>query len=371
MDKYSKEKSLAAWEANAEFWDSQMGDLSNRFHREAVRPKVTELLKPKADDYILDIACGNGNYSAYLADLGAKVLAFDYSPKMIALAEKRQAKHLDKISFCVADAADDVSLRALRPAKSFDKAVSNMAVMDIFDIAPLFKYVYTALKPGGIFVFATQHPCFVTLTDKYITPHAYFDIAIAGQPEKQCYYHRSIQDIFNLCFDCGFVINGFLRSATARKKRRTLSLSGSANCLKNKRCRNINCSSVFSVFYFSVTTISDTDLILSGYVSMTSPSKEMRTVSPISYSGKSPSVSLTDTSTSLPFEMPLFPPSVTFTSTVLLLTPVTSPVKYAPPSSLGVAFSSPHPAKLTAIAHSTMTAAAFNQRVIFRPSVTY
>ncbi len=218
MDKYSKEKSLAAWEANAEFWDSQMGDLSNRFHREAVRPKVTELLKPKADDYILDIACGNGNYSAYLADLGAKVLAFDYSPKMIALAKKRQAKHLDKISFCVADAADDVSLRALRPAKSFDKAVSNMAVMDIVDIAPLFKYVYTALKPGGIFVFATQHPCFVTLTDKYITPHAYFDIAIAGQPEKQCYYHRSIQDIFNLCFDCGFVIDGFFEECYGKKE---------------------------------------------------------------------------------------------------------------------------------------------------------
>ena len=43
-------------------------------------------------------------------------------------------------------------------------------------------------------------PCFVTLTEKYMTPHSYYDIAIEGQPKEQIYYHRSIQDIFNLCF---------------------------------------------------------------------------------------------------------------------------------------------------------------------------
>ena len=32
-----------------------MGDESNEFHREVVRPKVTELLSPNPADYILDI----------------------------------------------------------------------------------------------------------------------------------------------------------------------------------------------------------------------------------------------------------------------------------------------------------------------------
>ena len=54
-------------EENAQFWDNAMGDESNEFHREVVRPKVTELLSPNPADYILDIACGNGNYSSYLA----------------------------------------------------------------------------------------------------------------------------------------------------------------------------------------------------------------------------------------------------------------------------------------------------------------
>jgi hypothetical protein len=52
------------------------------------------------------------------------------------------------------------------------------------------------LQESGIFVFATQHPCFVTLTEKYMTPHSYYDIAIEGQPKEQIYYHRSIQGIY-------------------------------------------------------------------------------------------------------------------------------------------------------------------------------
>ena len=205
----SVEKSKEIWDYNAKFWDDAMGDESNEFHRHVVRPKVTELLNPSVNDYILDIACGNGNYSAYLANMGIQVVAFDYSEKMIELAKKRQAKYQDHIEFCVADATSQESLLSLKRDKPYNKAVSNMAIMDITDIEPLFKSVNALLDEDGIFVFATQHPCFVTLTEKYMTPHSYYDIAIEGQPKKQCYYHRSLQDIFNLCFQTGFVIDGF------------------------------------------------------------------------------------------------------------------------------------------------------------------
>ena len=114
-----------------------------------------------------------------------------------------------QIEFCVADATDRKSILELKRNRAFTKAVSNMAIMDITDIEPLLMAVYELLQESGIFVFATQHPCFVTLTEKYMTPHSYYDIAIEGQPEEQIYYHRSIQDIFNLCFRAGFVIDGF------------------------------------------------------------------------------------------------------------------------------------------------------------------
>ena len=207
--KMGTEESKKIWEKNAKFWDNAMGNQSNDFHRKVVRPKVTELLSPNSTDYILDVACGNGNYSSYLAQIGAAIVAFDYSEKMIELAKKRQSKYLKQIEFCVADVASRESILTLKRNRLFTKAVSNMAIMDITDIEPLFMAVYELLDENGIFVFATQHPCFVTLTEKYMTPHSYYGISIEGQPKKQIYYHRSMQDIFNLCFRAGFVIDGF------------------------------------------------------------------------------------------------------------------------------------------------------------------
>ncbi len=218
MMQYSKEESREIWEENAKFWDDYMGDESNFFHRQVVRPGVDALMQIQPEDFVLDIACGNGNYSAYLAAQGARVVAFDYSEKMIALARKRRKDFLDRIEFCVADATDRDSLMALRKNRPFTKAVSNMAVMDIADVRPLFQCVRDLLEEGGVFVFATQHPCFVTLTERYKASHSYYGEAIPGQPKKQCYYHRSMQEIFNLCFQAGFVIDGFYEESYGEKE---------------------------------------------------------------------------------------------------------------------------------------------------------
>ena len=113
------EESKKIWEENAQFWDNAMGDESNEFHREVVRPKVTELLSPNPADYILDIACGNGNYSSYLAQRGASVVAFDYSKKMIELAKRRQSQYAKQIEFCVADATNRKSILELKRNRAF------------------------------------------------------------------------------------------------------------------------------------------------------------------------------------------------------------------------------------------------------------
>lgn len=127
------EESKKIWEENAQFWDNAMGDESNEFHREVVRPKVTELLSPNPADYILDIACGNGNYSSYLAQRGASVVAFDYSKKMIELAKRRQSQYAKQIEFCVADATDRKSILELKRNRAFkhDLASANRIIANV------------------------------------------------------------------------------------------------------------------------------------------------------------------------------------------------------------------------------------------------
>ena len=207
-----KDNGLEAWKTNAAFWDERMGDQSNSFFNDLVCPNTDALLDIRLGDLVLDVACGNGNYSERLAARGARIIAFDYSAEMIELAEKRRAHVRDRVSFHVCDAANYRELMTLRQSALFDKAVANMAVMDISDIRPLFKAVYDMLSAKGIFVFTTHHPCFTHPKGKYLSECLHRGEAIKGQPVLQNYYHRSLQNILSIAFETGFVLDRFFET---------------------------------------------------------------------------------------------------------------------------------------------------------------
>lgn len=207
--KETNQESKVAWEKNAQFWDEFMGDESNSFHRDLVRPFTEKLLNAKSGELILDIACGNGNFSEYLAMRGVNVVAFDYSTQMVELAKKRRANVAHKAEFKVCDATNYNELITLVDGRKLDKAVANMAIMDISDIEPLFEALSRLLKSGGIFVFSMHHPCFTYPNDNYLTVQTYKDVAVEGQPVLQNYYHRPMQEIFNIAFKNEFLLSGF------------------------------------------------------------------------------------------------------------------------------------------------------------------
>lgn len=223
-------ESRARWDQVAGFWDDYMGEHSNRFHREIVRPATERLLEVKEGDTVLDIACGNGNFSRRLADLGAQVVAADYSEVMIERAKQRSASYGDRIGYQVADATDYEALLAFG-AERFDRAVANMALMDIADIGPLTSALGQLLKRDGVFVFSIPHPCFqspsarkiheteeingqivtrnsVQIT-KYLTSEAFETIGIRNQPVPHLLFHRSLSYYINLFLGAGFVMDGW------------------------------------------------------------------------------------------------------------------------------------------------------------------
>lgn len=63
-----------AWEANAEVWDTRMGDEGDDFFNMLCWPSLATLLDPQPGQHILEIACGNSSTSRRLAALGAHVL---------------------------------------------------------------------------------------------------------------------------------------------------------------------------------------------------------------------------------------------------------------------------------------------------------
>jgi len=82
----SPNETHATWERIAAWWDNAIGE-GNEFQRELIMPATDRLLALKPGEVVLDIACGNGNYSRRMARAGAKVVAFDGAATFIERAK--------------------------------------------------------------------------------------------------------------------------------------------------------------------------------------------------------------------------------------------------------------------------------------------
>lgn len=216
------------WNANARWWDDQIGD-GNDFQTLLIEPATERLLKISAHDTILDVACGAGRFARRMASLGARVVAFDTSTEFIERARERTPTDM-LIDYRVLDAANADEMLSLG-AQRFNKAVSTMALMDMPEVAPLFRALARLVAPAGSFVFSVTHPCFHSATiqrfaeideteagrhairtgikvSSYLTPSARKTEGIVGQPETQFFFHRPIGVLLQTGFDAGFVVDG-------------------------------------------------------------------------------------------------------------------------------------------------------------------
>jgi 2-polyprenyl-3-methyl-5-hydroxy-6-metoxy-1,4-benzoquinol methylase len=219
-----------AWEKKAAFWDEMMGE-GNAFQRVLISPATERLLKVRSTETVLDVACGNGVFSRRLAELGAAVVAIDFSEKFVELARARteEAGYADAVEYLVADATDEEQMLTLREGR-FDAAVCNMALMDMPTIDPLMRALRHLLKPEGRFVFSVQHPAFnsnavrlalevedrdgalvetysVKVTDYLHVPPGK-GAGMPGEPVPHPYFHRPLSELFGACFKAGFTVDG-------------------------------------------------------------------------------------------------------------------------------------------------------------------
>ncbi|HEY1921817.1 MAG TPA: class I SAM-dependent methyltransferase [Tepidisphaeraceae bacterium] len=222
------DQTRAVWDNIANWWDEQIGE-GNDFQKTLIIPATDRLLDPKPGQAILDIACGNGNYSRHVARQGAKVTACDFSETFLDCAHRRTTPEDGHIEYKKIDATSMAELLTLGEAR-FDAAVCSMAMMDMIIIDPLLDALRELLKPTGRFVFSLPHPCFnsndMTFTANYVIQH---DIAqqvfgveirqylshqpslstgIINQPQPHHFFHRPLHAIFSACFSGGFAIDG-------------------------------------------------------------------------------------------------------------------------------------------------------------------
>ncbi|HEX6290107.1 MAG TPA: class I SAM-dependent methyltransferase [Herpetosiphonaceae bacterium] len=215
------------WDQKAGFWDEQMGE-GNAFHTLLVAPAAERLLSVRPGEAVLDVACGNGIFARRLAELGAQVVATDFSAQFLERARARAGEHAARIAYRLIDATDEAQLLALGERR-FDAAVCNMALMDMPTIQPLLSALTRLLRPDGRFVFSVAHPCFnsnamrmvaemedrggvlettyaLTITD-YLRVPPQKGAGMKGEPAAHYYFHRPLSVLLGACFEAGFVLD--------------------------------------------------------------------------------------------------------------------------------------------------------------------
>jgi trans-aconitate methyltransferase len=142
-----------------------------------------ELLDVKPGERIHDVGCGTGYLTQQIKNLGADVVGTDYSPEMIAQAQKLYPE----VTFAVADAGNHQFI------EPFDAVFSNAALHWVKNQDGMMQSVYNSLKPGGRFVAEMggkgNMGKIIAATKTVLTAHGYTKLA-----EKQQWYFPSLSE---------------------------------------------------------------------------------------------------------------------------------------------------------------------------------
>jgi len=134
-------------------WDKifrKYGKVFNKIQEDV--PKIVKLFKERGTEKILDLGCGTGRHTVYLAKNGFQVYGIDNSPKGIRLTKNWLKKEKLKANLKIGDIYKKL------PYKDdlFDAVISVQTLHHarIAKIRKLIRAIEIILKPGGL-IFVT------------------------------------------------------------------------------------------------------------------------------------------------------------------------------------------------------------------------
>lgn len=201
---------------------SQMDRFKSGWGRAMEHSSFLELLGDVSGQRVLDLGCGGGQLTFYLADAGAaEVIGIDASERMLDVARAQWAH--PRVSYR-REAMEDADFSP----GAFDLVVSSLALHYVRDYAELVGRIARWLAPGGLLVFSTEHPIYTARgsADGWVigpqgTPIAWAvdDYAEEGLREHHWFvpgvrrYHRTLSTWLNGLIGAGLAIERVVESA--------------------------------------------------------------------------------------------------------------------------------------------------------------
>lgn len=115
---------------------------------------VEHCLKPQSGDKIVDLGCGPGTVSKFLASKGAVCHGVDLSDLAIEHAKRINQGNQNEFRVCDASRCEHLASEAFNKALSCD--VTEHCGYDI--MCAIFREAYRLLKPGGLYYVYTNNP---------------------------------------------------------------------------------------------------------------------------------------------------------------------------------------------------------------------
>ena len=159
---------------------------------------------------VLEIACGGGQSAVYLATMGARVTAIDFSKAQLEHARAFARSKKVRVRFLEADAQD----LSMLDDGNFDIAFSAYALGFVEDIRRTFREVARVLRAGGLFAFSWMSPLFAIMEEGgLLVKRSYFDrtpIVFEEKKGTEVDFHRTYGDWHRAITDAGFIVTDIL-----------------------------------------------------------------------------------------------------------------------------------------------------------------
>lgn len=220
----------ASVRANRTYWDGSAADYLAEHGSflgasefiwcpEGIHESEVGLLGDVARRQILEVGCGAGQCSRWLAEQGALATGVDLSSGML-----EQASRLQREQPLAPDAVPPTFLQADArslpfPSGSFDIAFSSYGALPfVKDAEVVLGEVARVLRPGGTWVFSVTHPvrwmfpdvpgeAGLTVEYSYFDRTPYVELDAEGRPV-YAEHHRTMGDWISLLVESGFVLTG-------------------------------------------------------------------------------------------------------------------------------------------------------------------
>jgi len=137
-----------------EFWDQRFAAPEYIFGTEPNAFLSAQAERFKSGDRVLDVACGEGRNSVWLAKLGCQVTGIDISPLALAKARRLADTHGVKVDYREADIRD----WQWQPARFDAVACVFIQFAEPAQRTRLFEGIETTLTPGGLLVLQGYTP---------------------------------------------------------------------------------------------------------------------------------------------------------------------------------------------------------------------